>query len=243
MKMWSSHLWLRFKESQLSPKNVFGASTGFEPVASALALQYSANWAMKTQTLGPGQFIEFSVPVKGMKHMNIMWTADIRMRFKSQSQQRWSHLHSIRMSAVHIIFILLLLRKWFEPRSSIPWLKKIIWVIGVLRRTVVSDRRFDNLCGSHLQSQVVSIDQSNRSPGFLNFQLTNTTTWLWRWLPHRLSKRQSLTTVLLRTPITQMIFFNQGIIIIIVGSLSKHDGDGSENVIWKCNFLFLQSGA
>ena len=37
----------------------------------------------------------------------------------------------------------------------IPWLKKIIWVIGVLRRTVVSDWSFDNLCGSHLQSQVV----------------------------------------------------------------------------------------
>ena len=30
-------------------------------------------------------------------------------------------------------------------------------------------------------------------------------------LSNRLSKRQSLTTVLLRTPITQMIFFNQGI--------------------------------
>ena len=37
----------------------------------------------------------------------------------------------------------------------IPRLKKIIWVIGVLRRTVVIDWRFDNLCGSHLQSQVV----------------------------------------------------------------------------------------
>ena len=71
------------------------------------------------------------------------------------------------------------------------WLKKIIWVIGVLRKTVVSDGRFDNLCGSHLQS-------------------------LWRWLPHRLSKRQSLTTVLVRTPITQVIFFNQVIIIIII---------------------------
>ena len=33
--------------------------------------------------------------------------------------------------------------------------KKIIWVIGVLRRTVVSDWRFDNLCGNHLQSKVV----------------------------------------------------------------------------------------
>ena len=48
---------------------------------------------------------------------------------------------------------ILYLRKWFEPRSNIPWLKKIIWVIGVLSRTVVSDWRFDNLCGSHLQSQ------------------------------------------------------------------------------------------
>ena len=31
----------------------------------------------------------------------------------------------------------------------------IIWVIGVLRRTVVGDWLFDNLCGSHLQSQVI----------------------------------------------------------------------------------------
>ena len=60
----------------------------------------------------------------------------------------------------------------------------------------------------------LSIDQSNRSPGFLNFQPTKTITWLWRWLPHRLSKRQSLTTVLLRTPITHMIFFNQGMLLL-----------------------------
>ena len=32
------------------------------------------------------------------------------------------------------------------------WLKKIIWVIAFLRRTVVSDWRFDNMCGSHLLS-------------------------------------------------------------------------------------------
>ena len=31
----------------------------------------------------------------------------------------------------------------------------IIWVIGVLRRTVVGDCLFDNLGGSHLQSQVI----------------------------------------------------------------------------------------
>ena len=38
-----------------------------------------------------------------------------------------------------------------------PRLKKIIWMIGVLRRTVVIDWRFDNLCESHLQSQVVML--------------------------------------------------------------------------------------
>ena len=54
---------------------------------------------------------------------------------------------------------------------------------------------------------------TNRSPGVFEFS-TNTTTWLWRWLPHRLSKRQSITTVLLRTPITQMIFFNQGMLLL-----------------------------
>ena len=31
------------------------------------------------------------------------------------------------------------IRKWFEHRSNIPLLKKIIWVTGVLRRTVVND--------------------------------------------------------------------------------------------------------
>ena len=55
---------------------------------------------------------------------------------------------------------------------------------------------------------------TNRSPGFLNFQLTNTTTWLWRWLLHRLLKHQSLTTVLLRTPISQMIFFTKGMLLL-----------------------------
>ena len=48
----------------------------------------------------------------------------------------------------------LVLRKWFEPRSNIPWLKKIIWVIAGLTRTDVSDWGFNKLCGSPLQSQV-----------------------------------------------------------------------------------------
>ena len=46
------------------------------------------------------------------------------------------------------------LRKWVEPRSKTPGLKIIVWVTGVLRRTVFGDRRSNNLCGSHLQSQL-----------------------------------------------------------------------------------------
>ena len=58
------------------------------------------------------------------------------------------------------------IRRWFEPRREIPWLKKIIWVAGALRGTVVGDRRFDNLCGSHLQSQVIaSVCWKFKNPG------------------------------------------------------------------------------
>ena len=64
MKMSSSQLWLRFKQSQMKSKKCF---RGFEPMASALALQCTTNWAMKTHMLGAGQFIEFIVPMKGMK--------------------------------------------------------------------------------------------------------------------------------------------------------------------------------
>ena len=60
---------------------------------------------------------------------------------------------NVKFLLLSLFLSLTLLRKWFEPRSNIPWLKKIIWVIGVLRRTVVSDWRFDNLCEGHLQSK------------------------------------------------------------------------------------------
>ena len=39
--------------------NNSGTSTGFEHMASALALQCSTNLAMRTHTLGKGQFVEF----------------------------------------------------------------------------------------------------------------------------------------------------------------------------------------
>ena len=111
-----------------------------------------------------------------------------------------------------------LIRKWLELRSNIPWLKKVIWVIGVLRRTVVCDWRLDNLCGSYLQCQVIVLVSwkfyllANQiaHQGFCIFNWLR----LWRWLQCRLSKRQSQTTVLLRTPITQMTFFNQGMLLL-----------------------------
>ena len=43
---------------------------------------------------------------------------------------------------------------------------KIMWVIGVQRRTVVCDWCFDNLCRSHLQSQViVLVSWKFKNPG------------------------------------------------------------------------------
>ena len=116
MKVWSSQLhcdcYLSNFLLQLSPKNVFGVSTQFEPMASALAQQCSTNWARKTHTLGAGQFIEFiTYP---WKEWNIWILCELRTYkwnegviiavviaifgallrlLKSQSQLRWSHLH------------------------------------------------------------------------------------------------------------------------------------------------------
>ena len=75
-------------------------------------------------------------------------------------------LLSYKFSCFTVQFI----RKMLVPRSNKTWLKMIIWVIGVLGRTVVGDWRFDNLCGSHLQSQedgltlVVETSVANKSP-------------------------------------------------------------------------------
>ena len=44
--------------------------------------------------------------------------------------------------------------KWFEPRRISSSYCVIVRVSVVLKGTVVGDRRFDNLSGSHLQSQV-----------------------------------------------------------------------------------------
>ena len=43
-------------------ENNFGTSTVLKLVASALALQCSTNWAMKTHTLGADYWIKFVIP-------------------------------------------------------------------------------------------------------------------------------------------------------------------------------------
>ena len=87
----------------------------------------------------------------------------------------------------------------FEPRSHFKRLSLIVRVNVVLNRTAVvdSDWHFDNLCGSHLQSQS---------------ELYHLSWWYCTLVieMHRLSKRQSLstTTVLFRTTFTRTIKLN-----------------------------------
>ena len=107
---------------KVSPKNVFGASTGFEPMASALALQCSTTWAMKTHTLGAGQFIEFIV--KGVKHTNIMWTADIRMKSRCDHRSCDCDLSNRKVSDSYNIHMI---QKYItEKRNDFFTVKRIL---------------------------------------------------------------------------------------------------------------------
>ena len=88
--------------------------------------------------------------VKEKKRRKGKWTTSERERAKNEKSTSasdpndWVKISSISWLLLFSFFI-----------SFIPWLKKIIWVIGILRRTVASDWLFNNLCGSHLQSRVV----------------------------------------------------------------------------------------
>ena len=69
-------------------------------MASALALQYSTNWAMETHMLGADQFIKFIFtrdrnPIKALNFC----------RVKLQVERRWSHLYLICIPAVQLNFI------------------------------------------------------------------------------------------------------------------------------------------
>ena len=65
---------------------------------------------------------------------------------------------------------------------------------------------------SYLSWPINQLNQSNRvkNQSLIPSTAWHNSLWLWRWLPHRLSKRQSLstTTVLFRTTFTQMIKLN-----------------------------------
>ena len=50
-------------------------------------------------------------------------------------------------------------RKWFEPRSHIPWLKKIIWVIGILRLLLVT-----NISTTHAEA-IFGVKWKFKNPG------------------------------------------------------------------------------
>jgi len=58
---------------------------------------------MKTHTLGTGQFMEFIVPVKGMKHINIMRTADIRMKWRSDHRSCDCDLSNRKVSPKNVL--------------------------------------------------------------------------------------------------------------------------------------------
>ena len=76
-----------------------GTSTKFEPMTSALALQFSTNWAMKTHTLGAGHFAE---------KKNIRDFSDFLGLISNCFNYRYDdHILILKncISAVHIIFI------------------------------------------------------------------------------------------------------------------------------------------
>ena len=113
MGMWPSQ-WITIKAIvKIARKKFFGASTGFEPVASALALQCSPSWAMKTHTLEAGQFIEFINPWKETLN-EMMWTAGIQMKWICDHRSE-SQFHSV----FHFFHGLM---------NSINWPASSVWV-------------------------------------------------------------------------------------------------------------------
>lgn len=75
---------------------------------------------------------------------------------------------------------------------------------------------------SQVTLTITSAQMSLTTTSAQRIQLHLTTTWLWRWLLLRLLKRQSQTTALPRTPITQMIFFNQSYSVLLSRSCHGH---------------------
>ena len=61
---------------------------GFEPMASALVLKCFTIWAMKTHSLGAGQFVELILTrEKNNEAVKMMWTGEIQI-FKWRYDRR-----------------------------------------------------------------------------------------------------------------------------------------------------------
>ena len=84
MNMWPLQLNRNLSNCEVGRKKFFGASTGFEPVASVFTPQCSTSWAMKTHTLEAGQFIEFINP---WKEWNTEWN-DVNCR-NTNEMNKW----------------------------------------------------------------------------------------------------------------------------------------------------------
>ena len=65
------------------------------------------------------------------------------------------------------------------------------------------DKLYTSLPANHITAKLTNHVQQTRLHNIIDWQLLFT--WLWGWLPYRLSKSQSPTTVLFRTTLTQAI--------------------------------------
>ena len=88
VKMWSSQLWLRCKQSQSKPEKCFRAFNGIQTHGLCVSA------AVLHQLSYEDPYIDHS----SYDELNKLACS------QSQSQLRWSHLHFIRMSAFHKIF-------------------------------------------------------------------------------------------------------------------------------------------
>ena len=99
-------------------------------------------------------------------------------------------INFIELDHIQMLFLIETnLSKWFEPKSISSSYCVIVRVRVVLKRTVVGDWRFDNLSGSHLQSQVNSDKRTSNGPSYIWLTMDGskpTNDW-WQNLPASLS--------------------------------------------------------
>ena len=71
-------------------------------------------------------------------------------------------------------------------------MKKIVWAIQVLKKTVVCDQRFDILCGSHLQSEVIVIQKTRWAIWLV--KVAQQGFWILNWLRLSLDSEAACTS-------------------------------------------------